>query len=54
MNNICVKLYRPRNVISGPGLIRYIESKDRPGILVTDVPMIVPAVAASIYSVDRI
>ena len=40
------KTEMPNNVISGPGLIRYIESKNRPVILVTDVPMIVSKIEA--------
>ena len=47
------KTEMPNNVISGPGLIRYIESKDRPVILVTDVPMIVSKIEAERLAPSR-
>jgi len=36
----------PENVINGPGLIRYIKSKDQQVILSTDVPMILSKIEA--------
>ncbi len=40
------KTEMPNNVINGPGLIKYIKSKDQPVILGTDVPMIVSKIEA--------
>ena len=40
------KTEMPENVINGPGLIKYIKSKDQKVILSTDVPMILSRIEA--------